>query len=274
MNDHDLHLDDETLSALLDGEAAGTDHVASCDQCSARLAALTEARDAVRAPVDELDEITRARLIRTALDAPPAQAPRSPRRARQWAVGLTAVAAVAGLVAFIGSVGSPSTNKTASVALSGSVRDAGSLGDVTSPDTLRAALQRDRGEVPKNYLSGGSTVADSAAGAGTGEPVPVAAAPQEQSNLSGQSAEITTSAAARSSFDRTAATVPAADLQRCASVVAAKLHPGRFVVRASALFKGELAGVVGFEQRVRGKTRLRVYVVDPSTCDVLEFAAV
>jgi anti-sigma factor RsiW len=47
----DLHLDDEQLSAVLDGEVDAPAHMDDCPACSGRLAQLTAARDAVAAAV-------------------------------------------------------------------------------------------------------------------------------------------------------------------------------------------------------------------------------
>lgn len=93
------HLDDETLSGLLDGEpepAGG--HLAGCADCRARQELLAEARLLVATPTSgELDELTRRRLLSTALAAAPAPATDArPRWYRQPAmVGGIAAAVVA-----------------------------------------------------------------------------------------------------------------------------------------------------------------------------------
>ena len=70
------HLDDETLSAVLDGEptaddAAARAHLADCAECRTRLAAFTDVAAAVGAPVDVSAAAADARdaLIARALDA-------------------------------------------------------------------------------------------------------------------------------------------------------------------------------------------------------------
>jgi hypothetical protein len=72
------HLDDEDLSALLDGEAGdrrALAHLSSCSSCAARRDALAAARDALRAAsVAPLAGAVLDRLVATALEAP-AEAP-------------------------------------------------------------------------------------------------------------------------------------------------------------------------------------------------------
>lgn len=115
-----LHLDDEALSALLDGEpdAAADDHARSCGRCGARLGALEGAARAVGGapppPTDRRrDEIIEAALDATSIPvagAPPTDrgsgSPPSPRLvnvARPWVGVAAAVAVLAVAVAVVGS---------------------------------------------------------------------------------------------------------------------------------------------------------------------------
>src|SRR5258705_6350917 len=65
----DAHLDDEVLSALLDGEASAAEagHAERCSECGTRLATLRAAADLVGAPV-EIDSARRDEAVRRALD--------------------------------------------------------------------------------------------------------------------------------------------------------------------------------------------------------------
>jgi hypothetical protein len=76
MNARPDHLDDEILSALLDGAAesdhgaAPGAHLGSCGSCAARQDELRAARTAVAAaPVEPLDDLARRRLVAAALQA-------------------------------------------------------------------------------------------------------------------------------------------------------------------------------------------------------------
>jgi hypothetical protein len=95
------HLDDETLSGLLDGEPepAGA-HLAGCADCRARQELLAEARLLVAAPTSgELDELTRRRLLSAALAAAPAPVTAArPRWYRQPVMVGGIAAAVAAIV--------------------------------------------------------------------------------------------------------------------------------------------------------------------------------
>ena len=94
MNSAPDHLDDEVLSALLDGPAAGSApdddafvnaaaHLRACDRCSGRQGELAAARTVlVAAPVGPVDELTRRRLVAAALTAGAESGAREPAAAR------------------------------------------------------------------------------------------------------------------------------------------------------------------------------------------------
>jgi hypothetical protein len=156
---------DEAVSALVDGELAAfaRDHDLDETEVRSRLErwpglgetrrALTALRDAAPS-VDEdrqLDDLTRRRLVRGALDATtPAPASAGARnRVLLWAGGAAAAAAaIAGLVAVVGQGSSgnhaaetsSASQKDAAGGSASSARYAGDLGDVTDPARLRAAL--------------------------------------------------------------------------------------------------------------------------------------
>jgi Putative zinc-finger len=75
------HLDDETLSALIDGEDPAGDeqaaraHLASCERCSTRIRRLGASTAAVGAPVASPPAGTRAEAVARALDSGAAVAP-------------------------------------------------------------------------------------------------------------------------------------------------------------------------------------------------------
>jgi hypothetical protein len=113
MSDHSRAHDDEIVSAVLDGEATADEQAAveADPRLQAQLEAFRSVHEAVAAPVDPLDEVTRRRLIDRALDAAeaaPARVPLSGRRTgRSWwqgglGVGIGSAAAVALLALFGG----------------------------------------------------------------------------------------------------------------------------------------------------------------------------
>ncbi|HYT39097.1 MAG TPA: hypothetical protein VEN99_06280 [Acidimicrobiia bacterium] len=187
MNPTPDHLDDEILSALLDGHAAAADpdvgspdaaaHLRACDRCTGRLAELAAARAAMAAaPVEPLDELTRRRLLAGALrvagEGPASMAPAARSR---WAqrhpavIGSAAAVVLAVLVGvpFVVGHGGSQADKTLSAAAPNAARESagafyGDLGDLTDRDRLRLRLN-------------GAGVSDTAAAA-PGEPGPSPAA--------------------------------------------------------------------------------------------------
>ncbi|MGZ4688083.1 MAG: hypothetical protein ACXVKA_04320 [Acidimicrobiia bacterium] len=157
---------DEALSAVLDGElgafaaergrseASVRAQLEEWPSFEARLAELERARGLVGDAPPPLDDVTRRRLVRNALDAAADSSPRvAPRsRSRSWltvvAVAAAGLLVVAGIGAGIAAIGNrdSSSEKSASSAATGATAplrgDVGDLGDVTSPAALRALLDR------------------------------------------------------------------------------------------------------------------------------------
>jgi hypothetical protein len=106
----DGHLDDEALSAVLDGEGtvAEAAHAESCDACSARLAELRDASVLVATPVPPGDDARREASIAAALavlgtEAPGNVVPLRRRLPTQWLAAAAALLVVIGAFAFVGS---------------------------------------------------------------------------------------------------------------------------------------------------------------------------
>lgn len=176
---------DEAVSALLDGEldAFARDHGTTGPDARGRLDAwagldarrreLEAARAAIAAPVPELDEVTRRRLVRTAVDAGPAAPASAPsRRTASWRV----IGAVAATVIILVGVGltmattggdGPSHQDASSSASDASPRrgDLGDVGDVTSPAALRALVEGRDVEGGESTAEGGSADESPAPGA-------------------------------------------------------------------------------------------------------------
>jgi hypothetical protein len=110
MNEDARSLDDEIVSAVLDGEATADEHqrVASDPVLAQRLEEFRQVSGAVGEPVVPLDELTRRRLLDRALEHadPPAVTLSAPRRTRSrfgfGGAAAVAAAAVVGLLALAG----------------------------------------------------------------------------------------------------------------------------------------------------------------------------
>jgi hypothetical protein len=177
---------DDALNALLDGEldAFAREHDMAEDVARARLeawpeypariAALEAVRNAVQESPPALDDLTRRRLVRTAvnaLPAPPAHAGRSRSSARWIAAAAAAVLVIVGIGAAIASMGdggdsSQRASSSAGAPLHGNVGD---LGDVTSPTALRALLDRRHPSSTTAPAAPGVSGSTTASSAGTSE---------------------------------------------------------------------------------------------------------
>jgi hypothetical protein len=192
MNQTSDHLDDEILSALLDGEGAGPDaaaHLRACDRCTARQEELAGARAALAAaPVELLDDLARRRLVAAALAAaaapPAADAPAvTPIGRARWArrhpalIGSAAAAVLAVLVGvpFVMDSGRPDRDETlaAQAPLQNPAETfIGDLGDLSDRDRLRLRLS---GAAPDSAYELPAEVSSSPA-AGAPAPAPVVGA--------------------------------------------------------------------------------------------------
>lgn len=200
------HLDDELLSVLLDGDAAGGSaeaavvdaaaHLRACDRCSSRQRELAGARTALAAAsVGPVDELTRRRLVAAALTAAaeerasaepaaPARTGRSRWLARHPALLGSAAAVVLGLlvgVPFVIGDDNPSGEAGTSLAAGapeGALESAasflGDLGDLSDRANLRLRLTTSPGSDTYAYAPM-EPGASPAAGGSTAAPVPSAA---------------------------------------------------------------------------------------------------
>lgn len=176
------HLDDESLSAFLDGDDSAVAHLAGCATCRARRDALDAARRAVAAPPPPAPAAAADRAVAAAMAAfdagrptapvvplaRPAGSPGTPRRAHAaprrrrgvpaWAFGIAAaVAAVAVAVPVLTrDTSSRDASRTAAgpatTVPSGPVIDAGDLGDQSDQLALgrivTGALGKSAAEAP------------------------------------------------------------------------------------------------------------------------------
>lgn len=165
------HLDDELLSAHLDGEPVeGADHLDDCPECRARLAALRRVTAAVGTAVTPPPDDRRQAAVEAALGA--RVLPLEARRRR-----LAVLAAAAAVVAVLGSVavlrsddgpGDGDAVPTAALDAAGSrgpTFEGGDLGDQSDPAELALRLQA----VVEPQAVGGSAASDATAGSADAE---------------------------------------------------------------------------------------------------------
>lgn len=191
------HLDDEIVSALLDGDADpdAAAHLRACGRCAGRQAELGAARAALAAtPVEPLDELTRRRLVAGALQAAdkalPAGAASPVRDGRpRWAsrhpalIGSAAAVLLALLVGvpFVvgdngGSAGDAGLSAEAPSAAQESASPfLGDLGDLSDHDRLRLRLSGAGTGAALGYSAPQEPGASPAGGASSPAPAPAAA---------------------------------------------------------------------------------------------------
>jgi hypothetical protein len=203
MNPTSDHLDDEILSALLDGDAdgAGLDaaaHLRACDRCAGRQAELAGARAALAAaPVEPLDELTRRRLVAAALtaaepapagEAPAAVTPIGSRWARRHPafIGSAAAVVLALLVGVPFVIDNGGSGRDQTLTAQAPLQDSagsflGDLGDLSDRDRLRLRLSGAAGDT---YAAAPAEAGPSPA-AGAPTPAPLAGAAPGSGSLAG-----------------------------------------------------------------------------------------
>ncbi len=226
MNATPDHLDDEILSALLDGaadssSAGGTAaHLAACHRCTARQAELGAARTALAtAPVEPLDELARRRLVATALQTAEGRPALPAGRRTRWLQRHPALVGSAAAVLLGLLVGVPfvigdgeSSERTLSAQAPADLRDdsagafVGDLGDLADRESVRLRLSgRESATDTFAYAPAEPAPSPAAGGASVGSPVP--AAGPSGAGLAGSSArssappEVTAGAAEKAQTD-------------------------------------------------------------------------
>jgi hypothetical protein len=227
------HLDDETLSALLDtpageGPERAAAHLPTCDRCAGRQAELRAAQAALAtAPVEALDELTRRRLVAAALqatEAGPAVASgamvRSAGRGR-WSqrhpalIGSVAAVLLGLLVGVPFVVGDDAGSDRALSAQAPELRDEsagtflGDLGDLADQDGLRLRLSGGE-SATDTYAYAPAEPGPSPAGGAASPAAPVPAAAPTGGGLAGSSARTASPTAADTTADGSAAKAQAA----------------------------------------------------------------
>lgn len=263
------HLDDEGLSAVLDGEAAPNEdaHAQACAECSARLAALREVATFVGAPVAPATDAQREAAIAAALAAaaPSNVVPMRSRR-RGVPVWLGAAAAAVVAVAAIGLIGRSTgdDDDSADVASGGAGDDttaemaADEAGDAAA--TLQAVGPVEGGDLGAiEDVDLEVAIGDAMARREVAE---TTVADEESSGGDDDASTATTpapSAAAGSSF-----------ASSCEDPVrAGDPELGALVYRATGTYEDEPAVVFGFDVlRADGGVDRRVYVLAVEGCTI------
>lgn len=179
------HLDDELLSAHLDGEPVDgpafdvAEHLADCPDCRARLGALRRVVAAVGTAVPPPSDEQRQAAVAAALAA---RVPSLEARRRR----LTVLAAAAAVVAVFGSLallrsgdgggGGDSTTAALDTAERGPTFEGGDLGDQSDPTELALRLQA----VVEPQAVGGSAVSGATADSAQSEPKALSRSPAGQ----------------------------------------------------------------------------------------------
>lgn len=241
------HLDDEAISAVLDGEATPDEvaHVEECDACRGRLRSFAAVADAVRAPVPPPDPRARAAALRAALGAAPA------RRRRSWrpalAVAALAVAALAAVPLIVRSGGKAADDETASKAGPAATAEAaspavdlGPLDEAAVRAAVGAALSP---AAPVEGSGGGTPAGGSAAGDDS-----TRAGPEPPSSPP--------------------ALFAAGDaLERCAGALREAGNAGPLAYRATGTWQGEPVVVLA----IRHPRDVSAYVMAASDCRIVHF---
>jgi hypothetical protein len=248
----DLHADDETLSAHLDGEEPQLrDHLESCAACTARLTELQRARTALAAPVTPPPAWQRDAAIARALDAHRGGAR---QRRSAWAGGIAAAILLVLGAAFGLTLLSNGEHKTAaSKAAQSNAQAAEAAGAATPPTTIAVAALGDLGTIP-----------DSAALRAVVQPAVT------QFASAAKAAAPAPETTARSDLQRQSGGV-ASPSPRCLSAARA-LDPANVSPAAAgtATWRGTRAEVLVYA--VAGRPgAARVYVLAQPDCRVLEF---
>jgi len=259
------HLDDEALSAAIDGAAdpGVIDHVASCARCRSRHGELSRARaELAAAPVEPLDELTRRRLIAAAL----ASAPNATSRARRawYQRPAFAGAVAAGILAVLASVPfiTGDGSDTASEQAARSANDAresaavflGDVGDVSDPAVLRGRLATSgTEELMSGAMENDTFAGPGSAGAATksagppaadAAPEPAAPAPSVQPPVAAGESE---AGRARTAVPSTPAALDQAAVDECVtSLNRGPTRGDRLVATAIGTYRGTPAVVAVF----------------------------
>ena len=278
---------EEAVSAYLDGElgafAADLDlplgdvqhRLERWPGFAVRRAELQAARTSLRSePASPaLDELTRRRLLAGATrvtEATDTTIPDRPGRSRNRWVALSAAAAVlvvAGAVAVLRDHGGGTSRTAADAPTVAAVGYVGDLGDVSDPNTLRAAVADHLGTRGKAVAGSDSTPATTTTMPATPEATKT---PSESLGLASGSTAGTPPGGITGDASSSAKQATPADAQeqadRCAASIVKENAPGRTVLlTAIGVYRGQSAAVV----TIRRGQRTVTFIADLATCAVV-----
>lgn len=280
------HLDDDALSASLDGaleDSAGQHHLAGCATCAARRDQLDAARSALAAaPVEPVDELTRRRLVATALaEAGPAALRRAWYQRPALAGGVAAVllALFAAVPFMTGGDTSGGDEQAATAALNAAGSEfLGDLGDLSDPSALRErfgaqrslALSEEAKSAGESEATGGSGAAGAPEAVSSPAP-PAPAAGRPAAAPAAPTPSPATDAAAETYAQTTRDDVDGAGLDRTVADACARTLAGgpargsQLMAVATGTYEGAPAIVAVFNDE-RGAT---AYVAARDGCRLL-----
>lgn len=262
MTDGDLHLDDDTISAALDGDAIGDAsrvHLDECATCRARLDAFRRVATTVGTPVPPPSAVARDAAIAAALAASIAGGRDTvePRR-RNVGPWLAAAAVILALLVAVPLIGALSSGRDTNDAATSSGRDNASSKAAASPVVDLGAL-----DAANLAATVGERVGAS--------PSPLSAAAPGQGDTSAQRSAGTTSGGAATEEGAGGAAGGAAGESLAADAGRAcesTLHAsGRQVLVARGTWGDRPAVVFAY----RAGDDVSAYVVNPPDCRILHF---
>lgn len=249
------HLDDDTVSALLDGEATAEEaaHAEGCDACGARLARFRDAAARIGDP-GPVDEVARERAVAAALGARVVPLGTRRRGLPPWLVGAAALIVLAlVLVPLLGDTGEDEADSLATGDVA--ARDEGSAGD--------DAAQQESAAAPEAGAAGttlGMRANEPVAGGHLGE--------VDGSNIAGRvRAALLGPSPSAAGGGEASTTTGAAPCEEALRALDAGL--GNLRLTGTAEVAGRRATVVVYDADGSDPPALRAYVVAGDGCDVL-----
>ena len=236
----DRHLDDEALSAVLDGEATADEsaHADACAECGARLEALRQASLLVRTPVDPPTDEARDRAIAAALAAHNVVPLADRRRVPPAWLAAAAIAVV--MVGAIALAGRGDRDREDADTAAGGGEDAAELAQDSATMMLGAPIDGgDLGEIDIESLE--EIVQGALGGSGGGGTA-------SAGRVSDADEALTTTAAPapeEAAGDASVASTSAASCEE--SIRSQQPQLGALVYRASGTLDGEPVGVYAFD---------------------------